>query len=144
MDPRNFEHVHQMSWKLLTYTIKVMSTRSLRIKCQVSNRINTNLEFLFMKGDAKFEIFTSSKSAYPTVFEIDSWNFQQILDLGFAETSQPQLKFCEVSENPKSSICWRFQLSISKTVGCPHFWDVNISNLAFTLSRFMESQNISC
>jgi hypothetical protein len=24
-----------------------------------------------------------------------------------------ELKFCEVSENPKSSICWKFQLSIS-------------------------------
>ena len=41
--------------------------------------------------------------------------------------------------NPKSSICWKFQLSISKTVGCPHLGDVNISNLASPLLRFMTS-----
>ena len=113
---------------------------------------------------------------HPTVFEIDSWNFQ--LDLRFSETYQSfrsfrqlfftvskrgpkekqtqkpmynfgnfsaffilyilknyekktclkELKFCEVSENPKSNICWKLQLSISQTVGCTHFCMVNISN----------------
>ena len=105
-----------------------------------------------------------------SIFDRFSWNFQQMLDLGFSETSQSfsssffhsfqggtqgkmlkncqnytfvfeffpletikksclkALKFWEVSENPKSSICWKFQLSISKTVGCPHFCMVNISN----------------
>ena len=40
------------------------------------------------KGDVKFEIFTLQKWGHPTVFEIDCWNFQQMLDLGFSETSQ--------------------------------------------------------
>ena len=40
------------------------------------------------KGDAKFERFTSQKWGHPTVFEIDSWHFQQMLDSGFSETSQ--------------------------------------------------------
>ena len=30
-----------------------------------------------------------------------------------------ELKFCEISENSKSIICWRFQQSISKTVESP-------------------------
>ena len=38
-----------------------------------------------------------------------------------------ELKFCEVSEIPKSSICWKFQRPITKTVGCPHFCMANIS-----------------
>ena len=40
------------------------------------------------KGDPQFEIFTTQKWGHPTVFEIDSWNFLQMLDLGFCETSQ--------------------------------------------------------
>ena len=39
-------------------------------------------------GDPQFEIFTTQKWGHPTFFEIDSWNFQQMLDLGFCETSQ--------------------------------------------------------
>ena len=39
-----------------------------------------------------------------------------------------ELKFLEDSENPKFTICWKFQLSISKPVGSPHFCGVNISN----------------
>ena len=33
-----------------------------------------------------------------------------------------KLKFCEVSENSKSSICWKFQLSISKTLETSQKW----------------------
>jgi hypothetical protein len=61
---------------------------------------------------------------------VDSWNFQQMLDLGFSETSQNFSWGCEVSVNPKSRICWKFQLSISKTVGYADLEEVNISNLA--------------
>ena len=102
-------------------------------------------------------------------FEIESWNIQQKLNLGFYESPQNfssfkqlffivskdprkttqklmynfsafflwkllkkcclnELKFCEVSDILKSSICWKFQPSISRTVGYPHFCGVNISN----------------
>ena len=65
--------------------------------------------------------------------KIESWNFQQLFDLGFRETLQNfnsfnqtfrwhfsrgnkscpnELKFCEVSRNNKSKRCWKFQNSI--------------------------------
>ena len=61
--------------------------------------------------------------------KIESWNFQHLFDLGFHETLQNfssfrqhffmgnknspnKLKFCEVSRNPKSNRCWKFQFSI--------------------------------
>ena len=45
------------------------------------------------------------------------------------ETMRKKLsKRAEIFWNPKFSICWKFQQSISKTVGCPHFCEVNISN----------------
>ena len=135
------------------------------------------------EGDPRFEKFTMQKWGLPTVFEVDSWNIQQIPHLGFTETSQTfssfsqpffhsfqggencqyyrlvfelfsfvppletmikksclkELKFCEVPENPTSSICWKFQLSISKTVGCPHFCIVNIPNRGSTFSSNLRS-----
>ena len=48
-----------------------------------------------------------------------------------------ELKFCDVSGNPKSSICWKIQLSITKTVGCSHFWGSTILNLASPLFKVM-------
>ena len=38
------------------------------------------------------------------------------------ETMKKELKLCEVSESPKSSIRWKFQLSISKTVETSQKW----------------------
>ena len=46
-----------------------------------------------------------------------------------------ELKFCEVSENPKSSICWKFQLSFSKTVETSQKW-ASISQNPVPLYRF--------
>ena len=43
---------------------------------------------LIYRGDPQFEIFTPQKWGQPTVFEIDTCNFQQMLDLGFSQTSQ--------------------------------------------------------
>ena len=66
--------------------------------------------------------------------KIESWNFQQLFDLGFRETLQNfssfrktfrrhfstgnkscfnDLKFCEVSWNNKSKRCWKFQTNKS-------------------------------
>ena len=68
--------------------------------------------------------------------KIESWNFQHLFDLGFRETLQNfspfrqtfrwhfsmgnkscpnELKFCEVSWNPKSIRCWKIHLSIMKS-----------------------------
>ena len=61
--------------------------------------------------------------------KIESWNFQQLFDLGFHETLQSfssfrqtfsrgnksclkKLKSCEVLRNNKSKRCWKFQISI--------------------------------
>ena len=53
------------------------------------------------------------------------------------------LKFCEVSQNPKFSICWKFQMSISKIVGCPHFCMVNISNWGSPLLRSIVNWSVA-
>jgi hypothetical protein len=65
--------------------------------------------------------------------KIETWNFQHLFDLQFHEILQNfksfrqhsedifmmgnkscpnELKFCEISRNPKSNSCWKFQLSI--------------------------------
>ena len=49
-----------------------------------------------------------------------------------------ELKFCEVSENPKSSICWNFHLSISKTGESPL---LSISVFPITHPLFKQCQD---
>ena len=67
--------------------------------------LNATKNFIkIKKGDSRFKIFTSPRRGHPTVFEIDSWNFLQMLDLGFSETSQNfssfgQLFFRKNAEN---------------------------------------------
>ena len=59
----------------------------LKEQCTLYKEVLTRW-ILRRKGDPQFEIFTTQKWGHPRVFEIDSWTFQQMLDLGLCETSQ--------------------------------------------------------
>ena len=89
-------------------------------------------------------------------FEIEGWNFQQLLDLGFRETLQNfrsfrqhfsmgnksclnELKFCEVPQN-KSKRCWKFQFSIltnKKVLFLKKIWSVPCTMDSFFFSQQM-------
>ena len=87
---------------------------------------------LFGKNGLNFFFFRNKTFLF---FKIQSWNFQQLFEIEFRETSQNfkairqkieknwnknclnelnELKFCEVSRNSISNSCWKFQLSILK------------------------------
>ena len=70
------------------------------------------------KGDVKFEIFTTPRWGHPKVFEIDSWNFQQMLELGFSKPQEISVLldnfFFKVSKAGPKEKCWK----IAKTIRC--------------------------
>ena len=57
-----------------------------------------------------------------------------LIPLGkYKKSRLKELKFVRFQKILNPAFCWKFQLPTSKTVGCPHFWGVNISNLTSPL-----------
>ena len=78
----SFSSVIEFLWRWVVYK----SCKKIVSLCK--SKYITDIKMSLQKGDAKFEIFTSPIWGHPIVCEIDSWTFQQMLDLGFSETSQ--------------------------------------------------------
>ena len=72
--------------------------------------LTIRVTFILKRG---YEILNADidKGGDSPVIGLDRWNFWNDEN----KSCVHELKFCEVSENSKSSICWKFHLSISKT-----------------------------
>ena len=72
-------------WSFSSWVATAESNKA--VENLVTKNFFSQLAYL-KKGDPQFEIFTPQKWGHPTVFEIDSWNFQHMLPFWFREAFQ--------------------------------------------------------
>ena len=118
--------------KLYVYWYRWTMNQKLHLKLRQQSAICWNSLALFRENGLNYIFFRNKTFLF---FKIESWNFQQLFEIEFRETSHNfnsfssfrqflfqffsifcliALKFCEVSRNSLSNRCWKFQLCILK------------------------------